>query len=125
MAFLFTKPEHLIDRARDSHAYTTAVMSSARLLPFRLARSRKSIGTIRAIHSTTSKTANVAPVVGTGPPPEAPIPEAREYAIERVERRRRQAEMLKQAKDIRNAKGGKGGLKRRFWKTVTVQEVDG
>jgi hypothetical protein len=42
-------------------------------------------------------------------------------------RRRRQAEMLKNAKELRTASGGKAGgaLKKRFWKDVTVQEVDG
>lgn len=35
--------------------------------------------------------------------------------------------MLKNAKELRSASGGKAGgaLKKRFWKDVTVQEVDG
>jgi ATP synthase F1 complex assembly factor 2 len=45
---------------------------------------------------------------------------------ERVQRRRKQAEMLKNAKEIRSAQAGKtGGLKKRFWKDVSVSEVDG
>ncbi|KAJ6787855.1 hypothetical protein PWT90_08351 [Aphanocladium album] len=84
---------------------------------------------IRPLHASALKAANVAPVVGTGPPPEAPI----ERTINpRVERRRKQAEMLKTAKAIRSAKDGKGAasspgspMKRRFWKDVRVKEVDG
>ncbi|KAJ4259699.1 ATP synthase mitochondrial F1 complex assembly factor 2 [Fusarium torreyae] len=81
---------------------------------------------VRPIHSTVSKAANVAPVVGTGPPPEPPTQPAVD-AHQRVARRRRQAEMLKNAKELRSASGGKGGggLKKRFWKDVTVREVDG
>lgn len=34
--------------------------------------------------------------------------------------------MLKNAKELRSASGGKGGgLKKRFWKDVSVKEVDG
>lgn len=81
---------------------------------------------VRPIHSTVVKAANVAPVVGTGPPPEPPIPPA-ENVHQRVARRRKQAEMLKNAKELRNASSGKGGggLKKRFWKDVSVKEVDG
>lgn len=84
---------------------------------------------VRAIHASALKAANVAPVVGTGPPPAPPLERT---PNERVERRRRQAEMLKTAKTIRSAKDGKGPsssdatpMKRRFWKDVTVKEVDG
>lgn len=83
----------------------------------------------RALHVSAIKAADVAPVVGTGPPPEAPV---QRTPNERVERRRRQAEMLKMAKNIRNMKEGKGAasspgspMKRRFWKDVQVKEVDG
>ncbi|KAK1701268.1 hypothetical protein BDP55DRAFT_709606 [Colletotrichum godetiae] len=88
----------------------------------------------RAISTTPLKPAEVAPVVGTGPPPEPPIAdiaaEDRAAAARiRVERRRKQAEMLKHAKRIRTsaeAKSSKpGALKRRFWNDVSVQEVDG
>lgn len=88
----------------------------------------------RAISTTPLKPAEVAPVLGTGPPPQPPVadPLAADRAAEaraRVERRRKQAEMLKQAKNIRgaaDAKAGKtAGLKRRFWNDVSVQEVDG
>ncbi|GAB0135059.1 hypothetical protein EsDP_00003411 [Epichloe bromicola] len=79
----------------------------------------------RALHATACKAANVAPALGTGPPPEPPIATVRN-AKERIERRRRQAEMLKQAKVIRNAKDGKTTtVRKRFWKEVTVKEVDG
>lgn len=78
-----------------------------------------------SIHSSAVHAANVAPIVGTGPPPEAPIP-ATPSANERVARRRKQAELLKTAKDIRSAKDGKSvSLKTRFWKDVSVKEVDG
>ncbi|KAK1656089.1 ATP12 chaperone [Colletotrichum phormii] len=88
----------------------------------------------RAISTTPLKPAEVAPVVGTGPPPEPPIAdiaaEDRAAATRiRVERRKKQAEMLKHAKRIRTsaeAKSSKpGALKRRFWNDVSVQEVDG
>jgi hypothetical protein len=88
----------------------------------------------RAIHSGSAQAAKVAPVYGTGPPPDAPLPSA-EYTSDRLARRRRQAELLKQAKDIRAAvaagtgakskTGGSGPLRRRFWKEVHVKEVDG
>lgn len=49
-------------------------------------------------------------------------------AAAKAARRKRQAEMLKMARDIR--KNGPGSVegsahKARFWKDVTVQEVDG
>ncbi|EEY15618.1 conserved hypothetical protein [Verticillium alfalfae VaMs.102] len=90
----------------------------------------------RSLSSTVFKTADVAPVVGTGPPPEAPR-SAAEFSAEsklgqeaaaKLARRKRQAEMLEMPQEIRNAasmKGVKGGLKRRFWKEVRVEEVDG
>ena len=80
---------------------------------------------VRPIHSTVAKAANVAPVLGTGPPPAPPAPTER-TVNDRVERRKRQAEMLKTAKIIRNAKDGKTTtLQRRFWKDVTIQDVNG
>ncbi|KAM0282260.1 hypothetical protein ACHAQH_003124 [Verticillium albo-atrum] len=90
----------------------------------------------RGLSSTVLKTADVAPVVGTGPPPQAPR-SAEEFSAEsklsqdaaaKLARRKRQAEMLELAQEIRNAssmKGVKGGMKRRFWKDVRVEEVDG
>ena len=51
-----------------------------------------------AIHSDSPKPANVVPVYGTGPPPDAPVPAA-EHVNSRVARRRKQAEMLRQAKE--------------------------
>ncbi|KOS21986.1 Protein atp12 [Escovopsis weberi] len=80
---------------------------------------------LRPFHHTVARAASVAPIVGTGPPPEAPSPTARN-AYERIERRRKQAELLKTAKEIRSAQDGKaGGLSKRFWKDVHVMEVDG
>lgn len=102
-------------------------MKAAMRIPLRLAPRSASIpSAIRPLHSTVAKTANVAPIVGTGPPPEPPLP-AEVNARSRVERRRRQAEMLKSAREIRSAQGNKGSplAKKRFWKDVTVREVDG
>ncbi|KGQ10034.1 Protein atp12 [Beauveria bassiana D1-5] len=109
-------------------------------IPLRLAH-RVLSGTVlpvRSLHASAITAANVAPVVGTGPPPEAPI---QRTPNERVERRRKHAEMLKMAKAIRSANDGKqspspsssadgGGrdlspTRRRFWKDVRVKEVDG
>ena len=73
----------------------------------------------------------MVPICGTGPPPDPPVPKAEADARERIARRRRQAEMLKQARGIRSAQKPSGGdgrsglLKRRFWKDVSVKEVDG
>ncbi|KAK3694281.1 ATP12-domain-containing protein [Podospora appendiculata] len=107
-----------------------------------------------SIHSNAQQPlmAKVVPVYGTGPPPDPPLPThehgdpdvATVNAGSRAARRRRQAEMLKQARDIRSAaaakkdrtvtptpgsdaskSGGTTGMKRRFWKDVHVQEVDG
>jgi len=76
----------------------------------------------RPFHAVSSRAADVAPIVGTGPPPQAPVSQAEE-AYARVRKRKRQAEMLRLAKE---AKAGKGkGLSKRFWDEVTVREVDG
>ncbi|TDZ34243.1 Protein atp12 [Colletotrichum spinosum] len=115
-------------------------MKPATRLPFRLFTApspfvRQCLASSRAISTTPVKPAEVTPVVGTGPPPTAPVA-ATEAEADRaaelrakVERRRKQAEMLKQAKNIRgaaDAKSGKTtGLKRRFWGDVRVEEVDG
>ncbi|KAK1779998.1 F1-ATP synthase [Copromyces sp. CBS 386.78] len=104
----------------------------------------------RAIHSSPPEQAKVVPVYGTGPPPEPPkpaagfapssndsdpptrnggaIPETQEGTAadpwSRISRRKRQAAMLRAATlpptaGSSSASGGIG-LKRRFWKTVTV-----
>jgi ATP synthase F1 complex assembly factor 2 len=102
-------------------------MNTATRIPARLAPAlRTRVLPIRSISYTATKAADVAPIVGTGPPPEPPTPAAAN-AYERVERRRRQAKLLKDAKDIRTVAAGKatGGLKKRFWKDVDVKEVDG
>lgn len=91
----------------------------------------------RAIHSNPAQPAKVVPVYGTGPPPEPPQPSAEfasEIRDERLARRKRQAEMLKRAGDIKAMRQenqeNKGlskptTMKRRFWKSVDVKEVDG
>ena len=82
---------------------------------------------LRPLHHSTAKPADVAPILGTGPPPDPPVPSG-EYPQERLARRKRQAEMLKQAREFRGGrgpKGAEGGMKRRFWEHVTVEEVDG
>jgi ATP synthase F1 complex assembly factor 2 len=102
-------------------------MHSTTRISLRLASGlRASTVSFRSISQTAGKAANVAPIVGTGPPPQPPSPAAAN-AYERVERRRRQAKLLKDAKEIRSVASGKssGGLKKRFWKDVDVKEVDG
>ena len=103
-------------------------MNTATRIPLRLAPGLRSrLAATRPIHYTAGKAANVAPVVGTGPPPEPPSV-AVANAYERVERRRKQAKLLKEAKELRSANANglkKGGLKTRFWKDVDVKEVDG
>lgn len=95
-------------------------------IPLRqLPRVINSITPYRPVHSTAVKAANVAPIVGTGPPPEAPAAPV-PSAYQRVERKRRQAEMLKEMREIRAGKDGKSApLKKRFWTDVHVKEVDG
>lgn len=97
-------------------------------IPLRLApRLTSASAATRPLHSSVSRAAHVASIVGTGPPPQAPVPDAA-TATERVERRKRQAELLKNVREVRNVKEGKSsgvGLKKRFWKDVTVQEVNG
>ncbi|KAF7554136.1 hypothetical protein G7Z17_g3108 [Cylindrodendrum hubeiense] len=104
-------------------------MKVATRLPLRLApRLVNATAFIRPIHSTAAKPANVAPIVGTGPPPAPPEPpSAAEVNVhQRVARRRKQAEMLKHAKEIRSVSAGKTGtLTKRFWKDVAVKELDG
>lgn len=93
-------------------------------LPLRLL-SRTVASQCRTMHITACKAATVAPTLGAGPPPEPPTPTVRNMT-ERIERRRRQADMMKQVKVIRNAQDGKTTtLRKRFWKEVTVSEVDG
>ncbi|PKS09201.1 hypothetical protein jhhlp_003815 [Lomentospora prolificans] len=84
-------------------------------------RPTASLARVRALHAGNARAADVAPIVGTGPPPQAPVSQAEE-ALARVKRRRRQAEMLKLAKQ---AKAGGKTLSKRFWDEVHVKEVDG
>jgi ATP synthase F1 complex assembly factor 2 len=83
----------------------------------------------RPIHTSPPHPAKVEPVYGTGPPPDPPTPTPGEHAA-RLARRRKQAEMLLHAKDIRAAAASAktpgsntapSGLRKRFWKSVTVQ----
>lgn len=92
-------------------------------LASRLAASKTTTTSIRPIHTTLARTANVAPIVGTGPPPEAPSEASGGFL--RVERRRRQAELLKNLKEYRTKDGKKAILKKRFWTDVEVREVNG
>ncbi|KAF7561178.1 hypothetical protein G7046_g2994 [Stylonectria norvegica] len=93
---------------------------SLRLLP-RLANGQVFV---RPLHSTVAKPAHVDPIVGTGPPPEPPIPSV-QNSQQRIARRIRQAEMLKNAAELRSSKGVRGSaLKKRFWKDVVVKQVD-
>lgn len=72
----------------------------------------------RGFRTFAPLSASVASPGRAGPPPAAPATDPDRY--ERAQRRKRQAEML------RDVKEGKGkGLKKRFWKDVTVREVDG
>ncbi len=87
----------------------------------------------RAIHGSTVQPAKVAPLIGTGPPPEPPVAEYTAGMDEHFARRRKQAELLRRAKDLRSAAAGKAALgadkkkplKRRFWEHVSVEVVDG
>lgn len=98
-------------------------MNPAARLPLR--RLPRAAARARPLHGSAARPANVAPVVGTGPPPEPPTPAARNV-YERLERRKRQAEMLQAAQVIRSASDGKATtLRRRFWKDVAVGEVQG
>ncbi|KAJ0301380.1 hypothetical protein COL5a_009244 [Colletotrichum fioriniae] len=115
-------------------ATSSPLASSARRSTCAAAAAAAAFNARASISTTPLKPAEVAPVVGTGPPPEPPIAdiaaEDRAAAARiRVERRKKQAEMLKHAKRIRTSAEAKasapGALKRRFWNDVSVQEVDG
>lgn len=78
-----------------------------------------------SVHSSPAQAANVVPIVGTGPPPEPPTPAARPVN-DRIERRKRHVELLKVARVTRSAPDGKTTtLSKRFWRDVSVQEVNG
>ncbi|KHN98712.1 ATP12 ATPase family protein [Metarhizium album ARSEF 1941] len=116
------------DHNRTSHVTVTVTVSSS-ITTMRPAAPWPLRAISRTLHSTASRAANVAPILGTGPPPPPPPPTptpAVRNMNERIERRRKQAELLKQAKVIRTAKDGRSTtLRKRFWKDVSVQEVDG
>ncbi|ETS77825.1 hypothetical protein PFICI_09887 [Pestalotiopsis fici W106-1] len=84
----------------------------------------------RLIHTTPSAPATVSSIHGQGPPPEPPVPET-DSTAQRLERRRKQASLLKAAQEIRSNAGKakkqqqQQPLRKRFWKDVTVREVDG
>ena len=82
----------------------------------------------RNIHASASNTASVAPITAAGPPPSAPLPDP--SAInkdDRIARKKKQAALLKSGQDLRSIGTGKGGsaATKRFWKDVSVQEVNG
>ena len=89
---------------------------------------------LRHIHHTPAAPATVSPVLGNGPPPEPPS-SAADSSAQRLARRKKQAELLRQAADIRKSQQQSSKKKqpgqedrpkpRRFWKDVSVQEVDG
>ncbi|KAK1758513.1 hypothetical protein QBC47DRAFT_411202 [Echria macrotheca] len=128
---------------------TTTTTTHARPAPARILAASAAA----AIHHSSSQSAKVEPGFGNGPPPQPPSSSstkpaggnedpARAEAAARIARRLRQADMLRQAKDIRaieaatlnyrssgshhqKTRGAGGALKKRFWKDVTVNEVDG
>ncbi|KAK4187260.1 putative mitochondrial protein atp12 precursor [Podospora australis] len=110
-------------------APATRICLAATALPFRhLTR----IQTCRrAIHAAASNPAKVAPVYGTGPPPPPPQPTEEDYNRQLyLAKRKRQAQLLREAGIVRSAGDAKSGsdspgLKRRFWRDVTVKEVNG
>jgi ATP synthase F1 complex assembly factor 2 len=138
----------LLSPASPIERFTMAPATRLCLLPLRQGaavargtRVSRVIAAARSIHSNPAQPAKVAPVYGTGPPPEPPLPSAEfanEIRDERLARRRRQAEMLKQAGDIKamrdeqredqrqeNKTTKPTMVKRRFWKNVDVKEVNG
>ena len=79
------------------------------------------------LHTSPPKTATVAPITASGPPPTAPTPSA-EHVDCRVARRRKQAELLKRGQDLRAVAGGTGGgtaSSKRFWSHVFVKHANG
>lgn len=85
----------------------------------RIAPRLRATATLRGLRTLAPMAASVASPGRAGPPPAPPAEQSEQSeAMERVKRRRRQAEMLREAKE------GKG-LKKRFWKEVTVRESDG
>ncbi|KAI0805427.1 hypothetical protein GGR55DRAFT_655080 [Xylaria sp. FL0064] len=96
----------------------------------------------RHIHATPASPATVAPIHGTGPPPQPPRP-APDSANARLERRKKHAALLERAQEIRasskqpsSATAPQDGTntqsapvsplaRRRFWQHVHVREVDG
>lgn len=115
-------------------------LTRLRLLPLRPATppcaALRTLPRASAIHTSPPHPAKVEPIYGTGPPPDPPVPTAAEItpASLRLARRKKQAQMLLHAKDIRAAAASAktpgsntapSGLRKRFWKNVTVQPVDG
>ncbi len=77
------------------------------------------------IHSKVANQAKVAPYYGIAPPPPPPDPSP-EHIASRIARRKRQAEMLRQATQARMVADAENkGVKKRFWKDVSVKEIDG
>ncbi|KAF2396011.1 ATP12-domain-containing protein [Trichodelitschia bisporula] len=74
---------------------------------------------VRCLHTSPPNPATpIAHPTAPGPPPPPPQPEA--YYDERLARRKRQAALLQKG----GARPAEGGLQRRFWKNVSVREVE-
>lgn len=81
----------------------------------------------RCLHSSVPSPATVAPITASGPPPKVPTPSA-DHVDSRVARKKKQSELLKRGQDLRAVAGGTGGgtaKLKRFWKDVSVKEVNG
>ncbi|KAL2886014.1 Protein ATP12, mitochondrial [Ceratocystis lukuohia] len=77
------------------------------------------------LHTTSTPSANVSPLIGTGPPPEPPVPSPEAVSAQsRVARRRRQAEMLRAARTFRDGSDKIKTVRKRFWEHTSVKEVD-
>ncbi|KAL1894616.1 ATP synthase mitochondrial F1 complex assembly factor 2 [Ceratocystis pirilliformis] len=78
------------------------------------------------LHTTSTPSANVSPLIGTGPPPEPPVPSPEAVSAQsRVARRRRQAEMMRAARTFRDGSDKIKTVRKRFWEHTSVKEVDG
>ncbi|KAH8200208.1 hypothetical protein TruAng_005656 [Truncatella angustata] len=107
-------------------------MKSQARLAVRLVQARPSLAVSsaavlpRQIHTTPASPATVSSIHGQGPPPEPPLPAA-DSISQRIDRRKRQASMLQAAQEFRKSKTSSQyqPLRKRFWKDVSVKEVDG
>lgn len=82
-------------------------------------------GAVRALQTSSSNSATPLTIPAVpAPPPKAPLPSAT-LPQERVARKRNQAEYLRIAQNLRGNPDGSNPLKKRFWKEVSVKELDG